>query len=142
METTHREIKAAVERIFADFNTHDGATFAASFAEDAHFRGVVGATAEGPREIAQLHDRGFKTVLRDSVLNLVDAPVQRITDDVASVSATWTISRAGDPDGTPPSRRGVMLVVLRERAGAWRPVVMQLTDLTHVDPALSVRFTA
>jgi uncharacterized protein (TIGR02246 family) len=116
---------------FADaWNRHDMGDFATLFADDANFVNVVGVWWKNRTEIERAHRATHETMFRDSRLDGDVSSVVELAPGLASVHYTWTLTGASAPDGSPAgTRKGILLLVVKEERSGWRIKVAQNTDI-------------
>ncbi len=125
-------IRAQVERFVPAWNSHDMAALARLFAEDADFVNVVGIWWTSRGEIERAHQATHRTMFRSSVLSGRIASLKLIRGDVAVVHFAWNLVGALTPDGQPvPERKGILVFVLSQEAGAWTIRAAQNTDIVE-----------
>ncbi|TRC72165.1 SgcJ/EcaC family oxidoreductase [Mesorhizobium sp. WSM4307] len=116
---------------FADaWNRHDMDDFAALFSEEANFVNVVGMWWKNRAEIEGAHRATHETMFRDSRLEGFVSSVVGLAPGLASVHYAWTLTGAFAPDGSPAgTRKGILLLVVKEEQSGWRIKVAQNTDI-------------
>ena len=125
-----------VHGLVAAWNRHDPRAFAAAFAEDADFTNVFGMAVKGRGAIEDLHAPIFKTMFRDSRLNVSETRIRFIRPDVAAVDIHWEMTGARDPLGNDwPARKGLLNLTMTEEQGDWSIAVSHNMDLPSADLA-------
>ena len=112
------------------WEAHDGKMLAESFAEDADFTNVRGASMHGRKAIADFHTELLNGMFKDSHNRTLDITVRFLRDDLASVDTHWEMSGAKWPDGTPwPDRKGLGTAIVEKHDGKWLIVVFHNMNL-------------
>jgi uncharacterized protein (TIGR02246 family) len=125
-----REIRGLVDALATAWNRHDARAYAAPFAEDAEFTNVFGLVQKGSAAIEAAHAAIFKTMFKDSHLELTETRIRFIRPDIAAVDARWTMTGARDPQGKEwPARQGLLNQIASREHGAWSIAVSHNMDL-------------
>jgi len=125
-EDDEREIRRDFSQQAEAWNRHDGAAWAAGFADDADFTSSLGATTHGRDAIAALHATLFRGALAESVLRNEDIDVRFLGRDVAVVLTSAALSGVGfTTTFGPRNGRYRILAVLRRDSGRWTIEAMQ-----------------
>ncbi|WP_425146023.1 YybH family protein [Deinococcus sp.] len=118
------DIRQALNALIESWNTHDPEQLAASFTQDAQFTDVMGHAAEGRAALARLHVMPFARLFNSAELEVEQAPIKLVSDEVASVNLRWPLRGGATPQGAPlPPRAGVMHVVVVRRENRWWPTI-------------------
>jgi uncharacterized protein (TIGR02246 family) len=121
--------EALVDGFVRAWNSHDMKAFGALFAEDADFVNVAGRRWKGRGEIQARHEESHAKGFAASVLKPTGVTVRRLGGETAVVHFNWELAGQRDADGKElPLRRGTMLMVARQQAGAWSIVAAQNTN--------------
>jgi uncharacterized protein (TIGR02246 family) len=108
------------------------AELAALFADDANFVNVVGVWWKNRTDIEGAHRVTHETIFRHSRLEGDVSSVVVLAPGLASVHYTWTLTGASAPDGSPAgTRKGILLLVVKEERSGWRIKVAQNTDIVR-----------
>jgi len=133
-QTAKRAIGEVVGSLVASWNRHDASQFAALFAEDADFTNVFGMAVHGRRNIENMHALIFKTMFKDSHLDVIDTSIRFIRPDIAAVDMRWKMTGARDPSGKEwPERTGLLNLLVCEAERAWLIVVSHNMDLPPLE---------
>jgi uncharacterized protein (TIGR02246 family) len=103
------------EQFVAIWNTHDMASLADIYADDADFVNVIGIRWKGASQIAQMHEQLHESRMRQTTLASDSLTIRVLAPSVAVVHDTWVLQ--GDP-GAPgwkagEQRRGILVHVTR-----------------------------
>ncbi|HKU67293.1 MAG TPA: SgcJ/EcaC family oxidoreductase [Candidatus Baltobacteraceae bacterium] len=131
-------LQAIVAELAQAWNAGDAQRFAARFAWDGEQVNIFGAQLHGRREVAQRHDRIFKTIFRGStnVFEILDARVISADVIVARVSSVVTV-----PEGPLQGElRTIASMILQRTAAQWEIVLFHNTR-NAPDAAPSLSFT-
>jgi uncharacterized protein (TIGR02246 family) len=122
------QLQEIVAEMAHAWNAGDALRYAARFAWDGEQVNIFGAQLHGRHEIAERHDRVFKTIFADSsnVLEIVDA--RTVSADVlaARVSSVVTVPQ-GPLQG---ELRTLASLVLRRAGTRWEIVLFHNTRVT------------
>jgi len=134
------ELPEDVPRLFAEaWNRRDAEAIAGLFEEKAEFVNVTGLWWHNRGDIKKAHAYGLSTIFKDSSLKVIRTKVNKVSEGVAVVLAKMRLSgqtaihkvkQAGE-------RRTIFTFVLQRKAGIWRCVSAQNTDIvdnmeTHI----------
>jgi uncharacterized protein (TIGR02246 family) len=135
---------AAIKRVFADFSgsfsRHDANATAMTFADDADFTNMRGASRHGRKEIeawfVSLYAGSQKAARRTDTVK----SIRFFTPDVASVDADTMIvgSQAADRSEIPP-RKGLMIALMTKQNGRWLIGVFHEAEFPATPAAPEVR---
>jgi uncharacterized protein (TIGR02246 family) len=127
---SERAIREIVDGLAVAWNRHDAGGFVARFAEDADFTNVFGMSVKGRGAIKALHEPIFRTIFKDSRLDISETRTRFLRPDLAAVDVRWTMSGARDPQGREwPNRRGLLNFIATETRGVWSIDVFHNMDL-------------
>jgi uncharacterized protein (TIGR02246 family) len=113
------------------FNRHDGHGVAMSFANDAEFTSVRGATAHGRQQIEAFYAGVFAGRLKNAHRTATVTSVRMLSPTLASVDATWEITGSTTDQGALiPLRRGILTVILAKDTNVWLILVYHELELT------------
>jgi uncharacterized protein (TIGR02246 family) len=124
-------IHKLVSEFMGAWNHHDAQAFAETFAEDADFTNVVGASAHGRHAVEDFHAPAFATRFKNTHQTAHDVKIRFITPSIASVDVQWEMTGAMDTDGTPiPVRQGLLSWIATKQGDRWLITVMHNQELT------------
>jgi uncharacterized protein (TIGR02246 family) len=127
---SERAVREIVDGLAVAWNRHDAGGFVACFAEDADFTNVFGMSVKGRGAIEALHEPIFRTIFKDSRLDISETRIRFLRPDLAAVDVRWTMSGARDPQGREwPNRRGLLNFIATETRGVWSIDVFHNMDL-------------
>jgi uncharacterized protein (TIGR02246 family) len=133
---SERAIQDIVDGLVVGWNRHDARAFVASFAEDADFTNVFGMHMKGRAAIEEMHTAIFRTMFKNSRLNVAEMRARFLRPDLAAVDVRWEMSGARDPEGREwPDRRGLLNFIATETRGAWSIDVFHNMDLPAAELA-------
>ena len=102
------------------------------FAPDAEFVNVVGIWWRGRAQIRTAHEFTHSSIFKDSRLRILDTQVRLPVNGIALARSRWQLEGHVGPDGSAlPPRNGILLSVLRHRAGGWLIIDAQNTDIVE-----------
>jgi uncharacterized protein (TIGR02246 family) len=104
----------------------DGAAFGAPFAEDAEYITATGDHLHGRQAIAELHQRIFDGIFKNSRLGGQLKTMRCISPDVVLVQSVGGILFAGEADSA-VEPNGIATTVIAKQEGTWRIVSFQNT---------------
>ena len=115
------EVTAHLQRLVSElvdaWNRGDIATYSSAFASDAEFVDTSGGLTSGHDAIAAVHEQEYAKGLAGTKIELVEAAVRPLSDDVAIVRIQNRFQ--------PGDRRIVMTAVFSRKGEEWKIVVSQ-----------------
>jgi len=128
------EIDCVLSTLVATWNHHDVTANAALFTENADFVNVVGMRMQGRKEIEALHSKLHQTLMRNSVLCILDRSVRFLSSEVALAHVRWEMTGSESVAGwnISETRRGVFTFVLVREKGRWLVTGAHNTDTIPV----------
>ena len=129
------EIFTVVKALTDSWNTHDMATYAAQFAEDANFVNVLGMHWRGRSEIEARHADVHRTIFRNSTLRTLNCSLRPLTPDVVLAHIQWEMTGHEAPPGVKfeAVRHGLITGVFVEQNGRWLISAFQNTDIVPMN---------
>jgi uncharacterized protein (TIGR02246 family) len=120
-------IRAIVAHVERGWNTHDGRTFAESFADDADYVVVDGRYIKGRPTIAAGHQQIFDTIYQASATSATVRSIRFLRDDIAIAHVEWHLTlRQGD---LPQAGLAISTLVLAKAGGEWSISAFQNTRI-------------
>lgn len=121
-----------VDAVVTAWNTKNPERFGEIFPEDAEWTDVIGQTWHGPDGIADGHREPFGRLFAAATLSYSAVRGRQVSDDVASIDATWQMTGHVSPEGEAlPPREGLLHIVAIRRSGQWLPLVTHNADYTR-----------
>ncbi len=120
-----RALEAILEELTQAWNAGDAQRFAAPFAPEAVQVNIFGAQLRGRQEIAERHDRIFKTIFRESInaFEIIDADLAATNVMLARISSAVTVPH-GPLQG---ELRTIASLVLRRTDTRWEILLFHNT---------------
>ena len=125
-------IKANVKQIEQGWHTKQATLFATPFAEDADYVAINGLQGKGRRIIEEAHDRIFRTIYRDSTIQLHVKQIRMLRPDVALVHVAG--HNRTRRDGEAQEWEMVLSMVMSREADGWKIVSFQNTRVETPRP--------
>ncbi len=128
------QIFSIVKALSDSWNSHDAANYAAQFAEDADFVNVVGMHWRGRAEIEARHVDVFRTIFRNSRLQILSSTLRLLGPGVVLAHIHWEMTGHEAPAGVSFAqlRHGVITGVFVEQNGRWLISAFQNTDIVPI----------
>lgn len=125
------EILLVIKALSDSWNSHDMATYAAQFAEDADFVNVLGMHWKGRAQIEAAHVQVHRTIFRNSKLKTLNCSLRPLAPGVVLTHVRWEMTGHESPSGVlfAEVRRGVITGVFIEQDGRWPIAAFQNTDI-------------
>ena len=115
------------------WNEKDSASMAELLVGEVEWVTVSGKRLSGRQQFEQVHRELFAGALRSTSWAGRTTDVQRVSEDVALVTYTWTVSGETDATGgTKPARLGIFSWLLVRRAAGWRVRLGHGTNIQQV----------
>jgi uncharacterized protein (TIGR02246 family) len=112
-------IRTVPQQMADSWNTGNGASFAAPFADDADFIAFEGTHLEGRQQIAAFHEHAFDTVVKGSRLEICVKFVRFLSPEQAVMHSHAKVTLPGQTRPS-SSRDSMELFVVTKHEGSWQ----------------------
>jgi uncharacterized protein (TIGR02246 family) len=133
MTADEQAIERIVQQLESAWNAHDGARFAAAFADDAHFIQIFGGQLDGRPVIQASHQHIFDTIYKGSHVQFKLRGIRFVRPDIAIV---FTHAHLQFNDGA--EKREIETrptLFMAKDAADWHIVTLQNTRISEVPAA-------
>ncbi|WP_223830196.1 SgcJ/EcaC family oxidoreductase [Paenibacillus arenilitoris] len=125
-----KAIKELFQRMDAAWGKHEEmSVYRSCFTEDADYVTFQGQRLKGRQEIADVHEKLFKGILKDSRMTTAEQELKLLTPEVAIVHRVGAI-RMRWQKKTPKSRLSINTNVVVKRDGEWKVAAFQNGRIT------------